>query len=618
MQKLYALTLAAATVFSASAGVHELKQNPHRTVAHTVASRTLTAPVKSVSKQASKATYTNAANAAVQSRVGLMKADGKANEIAGEYIFTIDDVYFDGGAGTISTTATIVDNGDATVTFSSEWIISPITAAYDKATQTITFAPEELGQMTFTQVGTFYVKFEPGVWSSTTGAIDGSGYSVTFDANKGSITFPADHNFGWKAYTNATYNDNDKDVFKGYLDLYDVLSLKADSGEVPGDFLQIAGDYTATGADYYWQDSTGQEMSADAEIVDNENGTIMIDCELFPLPILAAYNSDTNVVTFTEFEYGPIEMMSGATYYGKFVPGYWDSTIGDIVEATYTVKYDTKTGTMTFPADHNFGWPVYEDENYTTLAGYMDLFDMVSLVKKGSGSTVLDEEQIGMWKDCGKANFVDAWATASLLIEGVGVNPADYAFEVPLQQSVSNPNVYRLWAPYHQAGFIQADANMSEYQGQIVFDVTDPEHVVFQCGLPAGYLTGNGELYAFDILGWQIWGFGDEWDASYLPMVIEYMQANDQTFATFADGVVTVNTSVFDFEAACTHAYSWNNPVTTVSTITFPDMDGVEMIEENNAPVEYFNMQGIRVENPAAGMILIKRQGKETSKVVVR
>jgi hypothetical protein len=37
-----------------------------------------------------------------------------------------------------------------------------------------------------------------------------------------------------------------------------------------------------------------------------------------------------------------------------------------------------------------------------------------------------------------------------------------------------------------------------------------------------------------------------------------------------------------------------------------------------NAPVEYFNLQGMRVANPAAGQLLIQRQGSKATKVVIR
>ena len=43
----------------------------------------------------------------------------------------------------------------------------------------------------------------------------------------------------------------------------------------------------------------------------------------------------------------------------------------------------------------------------------------------------------------------------------------------------------------------------------------------------------------------------------------------------------------------------------------------VEMVVETEAPVEYFNMQGMRVENPENG-IFIRRQGNKATKVRVK
>ncbi len=46
------------------------------------------------------------------------------------------------------------------------------------------------------------------------------------------------------------------------------------------------------------------------------------------------------------------------------------------------------------------------------------------------------------------------------------------------------------------------------------------------------------------------------------------------------------------------------------------DMLGVEGVEiDANAPVEYFNLQGVRVANPENGLF-IARQGNKTVKVV--
>lgn len=42
-----------------------------------------------------------------------------------------------------------------------------------------------------------------------------------------------------------------------------------------------------------------------------------------------------------------------------------------------------------------------------------------------------------------------------------------------------------------------------------------------------------------------------------------------------------------------------------------------DIVSDENAPVEYFNLQGVRVENPANG-IFIKRQGSKVEKVIVK
>ncbi|MCH5238127.1 MAG: hypothetical protein J1E95_10080 [Muribaculaceae bacterium] len=46
---------------------------------------------------------------------------------------------------------------------------------------------------------------------------------------------------------------------------------------------------------------------------------------------------------------------------------------------------------------------------------------------------------------------------------------------------------------------------------------------------------------------------------------------------------------------------------------------GVEMsIEDENAPIEYYNIQGQRVVNPQNGQLVIKRQGNKVQKIIVR
>ena len=63
-----------------------------------------------------------------------------------------------------------------------------------------------------------------------------------------------------------------------------------------------------------------------------------------------------------------------------------------------------------------------------------------------------------------------------------------------------------------------------------------------------------------------------------------------------------------------------NNNSATVSktfTITIKDASGINDVTiDENAPVEYYNLQGVKVENPENG-IFIKRQGSKATKVIL-
>lgn len=65
---------------------------------------------------------------------------------------------------------------------------------------------------------------------------------------------------------------------------------------------------------------------------------------------------------------------------------------------------------------------------------------------------------------------------------------------------------------------------------------------------------------------------------------------------------------------------SGNNPTITNMTVYYTKSTGVEEIatEVNNAPAVYYNLQGVRVNNPAKGGLYIIRQGDKTVKAVIR
>lgn len=93
---------------------------------------------------------------------------------------------------------------------------------------------------------------------------------------------------------------------------------------------------------------------------------------------------------------------------------------------------------------------------------------------------------------------------------------------------------------------------------------------------------------------------------------------NGKTIVKFVGNALAVGINM-DGEMA--PARIWWDPVITIDR-TF-NIAGVENIAadaefDQNAPVEYFNLQGIRVAQPEEGQLLIKRQGNKATKVVIR
>ncbi len=94
-----------------------------------------------------------------------------------------------------------------------------------------------------------------------------------------------------------------------------------------------------------------------------------------------------------------------------------------------------------------------------------------------------------------------------------------------------------------------------------------------------------------------------------------------------ADMEVKYYDMLYEFAGVVTRA-NWSN-MASVSQIfiggVIPKIkdSGSSAIEDvidndDNAPVEYYNLQGVRINEPAAGQVVIRRQGSKVSKIVVR
>lgn len=245
-------------------------------------------------------------------------------------------------------------------------------------------------------------------------------------------------------------------------------------------------------------------------------------------------------------------------------------------------------------ADGSGGYYFASDENVMTLGW-----------KEYDGET---------WTAIGYTDFYDCW-----VLPAFEINPAEYIYEVAVEQSDDTPTRYRLVDPYNIDLFAQD--NTADGHGYIIFDVADPECVIFDYVNSGLAIDQIGAFYCFNFAGYCAqMGL----DAASIKNMIEQAKANpandtsgigDILLTTYEDGAVTVTDGVFyvDVLDEMYMANLYN------STIVIPGEGGINDItvdSDSDCPVEYFNLQGIRVAEPQPGAIYIRHQGRTAVKVI--
>ncbi len=91
---------------------------------------------------------------------------------------------------------------------------------------------------------------------------------------------------------------------------------------------------------------------------------------------------------------------------------------------------------------------------------------------------------------------------------------------------------------------------------------------------------------------------------------------------TLTDNIWTGEAASVDFHFLKSNPNSSGttyNPSCSAIKVTYVTSDGIEeVVTIDTTPVEYYNLQGVRLEEPAPGQIVIRRQGNKVEKILVK
>ncbi|MBD5347642.1 MAG: hypothetical protein HDR84_00130 [Bacteroides sp.] len=223
-----------------------------------------------------------------------------------------------------------------------------------------------------------------------------------------------------------------------------------------------------------------------------------------------------------------------------------------------------------------------------------------------AGAFIFDESE---WTSTGTSKLEDGW----FLSEG--------AFNVATYQSKSNPNEYLLLKPFASV----ADNDTPNADGYLILNIENPGCVVVKPHVMSGYTSAEQGMMA-SVATTTREGVSYYLNEYTFDEIIEEAELYDDPLPVMEGNVITLPNCIFqnvpNFEPEDINYWVNSNrePIPMISKITLATGAGVNGIinDADNAATRYFNLQGVEIAQPAAGEVVIVKEGNKTSKTIVR
>lgn len=223
------------------------------------------------------------------------------------------------------------------------------------------------------------------------------------------------------------------------------------------------------------------------------------------------------------------------------------------------------------------------------------------------------------WTSLGTVDYTDDLVGSfwDFKMNGETVPSTAETYKVEIQEAKSAPGLYRLVNPYVSADWKFAATNRHGCDSKhfLYIDATNPDQVTVVPSYP-GYENSYGHIMVGSF--------------NYF---VEEGSEDPATYGSLKDGVITfpAQSILCEYQFLYPRDASGNEDTSNGPALYYTNGNGAFKVDLNtagindavidvndNAPVEYFNLQGVRVANPSAGELVIKRQGEKVSKTIVR
>lgn len=204
-----------------------------------------------------------------------------------------------------------------------------------------------------------------------------------------------------------------------------------------------------------------------------------------------------------------------------------------------------------------------------------------------------------------------------------GPDPANINFGDDI---IAVENAVVSWTPSTATLSITGDAIRQAQDGSVIYLIGDPNKWNVSNGdYPLNAISENVYQATFDLAAGNLYfrfytKLGQWGNDGALPSIGPLPNDNTNVPVTFTDGV---------FNGTCEPGkgswhLEWNGGLITMLvdmenwTVTFTEGSaGVESLVDENVPAVYYNLQGVKVENPSKGIYVVK-QGDKTRKVFIK